>query len=573
MSKKAVMILASTGTGKTFVAGAILRRLLDRNFAEGKTWGHVQFIYVTRSTVVEQTKRVFHNYFGINTATEVEVINIEQLRSRAGEMWVNRKLTIENGEEVEKWEWKKLINPCVLMLDECQAVKNETSTQHKILCAYSAIETPTTQFFISATPFTRVSEAKAFAIATRKDISHLGFPSGTRLTAATWQTYAAAIANPSPPDEYNEAAVERLMKDLDDYVVRVKGVRWQFNAINQVEIIDFDPPSESNDFTATQKEYQDAWETYVTRCAKLDQSVVEGNMQRMVEQGIYLGAAEYSKRYIFPKRMVQDVKDGYAAVLAVSRKRTLIGVVKILIEKYGVTRDQISLIWGGGQTQLTAKQKLKLKVRENESVFTEAGITMADMQLEEVEDRILEDLPPEYKLGMQSKEERQREIDKFQSGRSLYCIYTCKAGGVGLSLHHTDELTKYKVRRQKNGYAMVEDIKNVPTRPRKATVGPVWSPIELVQCIGRAPRLTSLSDTKQTLLYYRDTVEADQAFVVRHRLGCLSKVVKQKEPWTDLITNHARAKEISERIIEEMGPASDDKNGESTIGIDEGDDE
>jgi hypothetical protein len=133
----------------------------------------------------------------------------------------------------------------------------------------------------------------------------------------------------------------------------------------------------------------------------------------------------------------------------------------------------------------------------------------------------------------------------------LYCIYTYKAGGVGLSLHHSDELTKQKVRRQKNGYAIVEDIPNIPTRPRKVTVGPTWSPIDLVQGCGRAPRLTSLSDTEQTFLYYRGTEEEKQAFVVTHRLRCLSKVVRQHENWQDLITNHEKAKEIAQAIVEE----------------------
>jgi hypothetical protein len=284
--------------------------------------------------------------------------------------------------------------------------------------------------------------------------------------------------------------------------------------------------------------------------------------QALVELGIFLAAAEYCKRYIFAERMYRDVQNGYAAVLACKFKKTIIAVTKILNEKYGVSRDNISLIWGRGQTQLTAKQKLKAKVRENQSKFEEAGITMEDMMLEDVDDRVLEDLPAELRLGNQSKERRQYEIDRFQSGKSLYCIYTYKAGGVGLSLHHTDEQNNYKVRRQKNGYAVIEDIPNVPTRPRKATVGPTWSPIELVQGCGRVPRLTSLSDTIQNFLYYKGTVEEEQAFVVTHRLKCLSKVVRQHEPWADIITNYAKAKEkareVREKLIADMGEPDKD---------------
>jgi len=476
---------------------------------------------------------------------ETEVINIERLRTRAGQIWLEEIETIVNGEEVTTWKWKPIINPSVLFIDECQAVKSSDSTQHKIILKYSELEN-TSQIYISATPFTRVSEAKCFAIATHKDISNWGFPDGTRLSEATWNTYASAISHPSAPDEYNEAAVERLMKDLDEYIVRVKGVRWQFNAINSVEIIDFESPVQ-------RKEYDDAWERYLVKKAKLEEAITDNpRFKAMIELGIFLAAAEYAKRYTFAKRMYEDVQNGYAAVCAVKFKKTIIAVTKILCEEYGVSRDKISLIWGGGQTQLTEKQKLKAKVRANEDVFKQAGISMEDMMLDDVEDRVMEDLDPALRLGNQSKEQRQVEIDRFQSGRSLFCMYTYKAGGVGLSLHHTDEQTKEKVRRQKNGYAMVEDIPNIPTRPRKVTVGPTWSPIELVQGCGRAPRLTSLSNTVQRFLYYRGTVEKDQALVVTHRLRCLSKVVRQHENWMDLIQNHEKAEEIAKSRVDEM---------------------
>ena len=146
------------------------------------------------------------------------------------------------------------------------------------------------------------------------------------------------------------------MKILEPYVIRVKGVRWQFNAINKVEIIDFLTDKE-------REEYSEAWNKYLKKKARLQETVTDNPLfQLWVETAIFLAAAENCKRYIFAKRMVDDVKNGYAAVLAVKQKKTLINVVKILNETYGISRDQISLIWGGGQTQLTSKQKLKLKV-------------------------------------------------------------------------------------------------------------------------------------------------------------------------------------------------------------------
>lgn len=608
--KRAVLAIAATGTGKTFIKAAVLRRLIDQLFEKDKTWGITSYLNITRSSVVEQDRRVLQNHFDILHPSDTETINIEQLRSRAGELWVKRRRVIIDGEDKEVWEWKPMINPCVITLDECQAVRNEDSTQHKILCAFSKINTPTTQIFISATPFTRVSEAKCFAIATRKDISHITGLPGSTLTESTWPTYASYMADPTGaskgvPTDYNEAAVERLMTDLNDYIVRVKGVKWQFNAINKTEVIDFEPPSSENDFTDTKAEYALAWETYLIEMEKLQREVTDNpRFQALVKLNKFLIAAEYAKRYIFASRMIEDCKNGYAAILGCKQKKTIIAVVKILNQKYGIPRNKISLIWGGGQTQLSAKQKLKAAVREQEDKFKEQGITMEDLLLDEVEDRVLENLPEELRLGSQSKEERQKEIDRFQGGVSDFCIFTFKSGGVGLSLHHTDELTNSwnesapgfkewlekdiknwnrckpehkrvkpgKVRKQNNGYAYTEDIPFITTKPRKTTISPTWSPIELVQAVGRPARLTSLSNTEQTLIGFRNTVEEEQLFVVTHRLKCLSKVVRQRENWADLIRVRMEGKDTkkaAEELLENNKLTEDTSDEAVSVGEDE----
>ena len=582
--KRAVLLIAATGTGKTFIKAAVDRRLKDMNFHEGKTYGITAYLNITRSSIVEQDRRVFQNQFSILHPSETETINLEQLRARAGQMWIRCRTIIVDGEEKEIWEWKPLINPCFIMWDECQALKND-STQSRIAIAYSKLDADTAQMFVSATPFGRVSEARAFAIATRKDISHITGIPGSILNEQTWPGFAAYIADPTGrgqglPTDYNEAAVDRLMDELDDYIVRVKNVKWQFNAINKTEVIQFEPPSEDNNFTDTKAEYSLAWQTYLDEMAKLEKEVTDNpRFQAMIKLGKFLMAAEYAKRYILAKKAWKDFQDGYAPVIGVKHKKTVIAIVKLLNEKYGVPRNKISLIWGGGQTVLTARQKLKAKIREKEDLFKEQGITMEDLDLDDVEDRILEELPEELRLGNQNKEERQKEIDKYQAGISDFLVFTYKSGGCGLSTHHTDEMTNRwnesvpgfkewlekdiknynrckpeakrikpgKVRKQANGYAYVEDIKYIPTKPRKTTLSTTWSPIEMVQAAGRPARLTSLSDTYQTMIGFAGTVEEDQLFVLTHRLKCLSKVVRQRENWMDLIKIRMRSEEESRR--------------------------
>lgn len=585
-----ILILSGTGTGKTFIADGILRRLKDSNYAEGRTYSHIEYLIITKATIIEQQARVLEKFYGLKANVDVEVINIEQLRSNSGRMWLKEDVRIVNGEEESFWIWKNNIQPCVVVFDESQGAKNASSTQSKIMCAYSNLPKNAQIIHMSATPFTRVSEAKCFAISTHRPLEHLGFPKGTVLNENNWNSYANAIASPSKPEEYNQAAIERLMNDLDEYIVRVRGVKPQFHAMNEVSVIDFET-EEKRVF------YEQAWERFLREKAKLDQEVAAG-----VADGGYMFtillkqamAAEMCHAEGIAGRMLHDVTSGLAACAALKFKGTIIEIVKILIAN-GVPRNKISLVWGGGQTQLTKKQKAKKKIKEIDAKLAAAGIDvlqlLEDCDLDEVEDRELQDLPDSMKLGKQSKEDRQEEIDRFQKGESLYCLYTFRAGGVGLSLHHTDEMTTKwdetvrgykewkegidkwnskrpeheqvkpgKVRRKESGFAFEEDIPFIPVRPRSNHIALTYNAIELVQGVGRAPRLTSLSTTRQRVYCYKGTVEQDIGNIVSQKLRCLTSVVKMKESWQDVIMKNRmeRANAIKEALATTEGRPEED---------------
>ena len=551
--KRAMLLLASTGLGKTYIALGLVRRMVDMKFADEHTFGPTLYLYVTKATIVEQTKRVAKKYFNLDIKDGFEVINIEQLRSKAGAQWVKERMEIINGQETWLWDWRPMLNPVVILWDESQGLKNDTSTQHKIGVSFNEIKSPIFQIFISATPFTRVCEAKCFAVATHKDISDAVMTGvKTRLTNETWPTYAQWIAGTqSTPTEYNEAAVERLVKDLDPYIVRVRGVRPQFGANNRTEIIGFQSREAMEYYLA-------AWERYLKEKAEAERKAnetgeKESGLDRLTRILKFRMAGEICKKDIYAERMYEDVtKNGKAAVCALNFKGTVIAVVKLLIEKYGVSRDEISLVWGGGKTGMTKKEKSAIEIKNKAQKLMEAGMSMEEIykmldiepeDLIRAEEKQAQELPESYRLGPQSKEERQREIDRFQSGKTLYCLFTMRAGGVGLSLHHTDEFSTFKCRRKESGYAVEEDIPNVPIRPRRNYVAPTYSAIELVQALGRCPRLTSLSETEQILLFYRGTIEVEVAAITATKLGCLGKVVRQKEDWMDLLETEGKSKD------------------------------
>lgn len=584
--KRGQLLLGGVGIGKTFILGAVIRRLLDAKFLDGKTISPFPIVYVTKASIVEQTQRALKKFFNITT-DEVTVVNIEQLRARFGSMFLKEEIKFEGGVEHPIWKWRNNVYPCIIIWDECQILKNEDTTQSRIAQSYNEIVSAFTfQIFSSATPFVRVADAKCFSVSTRVPYT-FGIAKNAPLTNAHWGDFAGHIASPAEPHEHNPPAIKRLREYLEKYIVQVTGVKFQFKAQNSVQMIDFE--------TSKEKEtYQNAWEAYLIDKAKLEgEEVKNSKWLTLVKFQKFRQAAELCRAHYLARKMYEAVTENNLAAIAVLNfKATITLVSRILIEQFNVPRDQISLIWGGSTKTKKQKDyekkkkeiekklalKEKLQMSPEIMVMLEAeGLSVADMGLDDLDlDEIEEepdfkkDIPDAYKLGPQSLKERQKEIDRFQAGKSLYCLYTFRAGGVGLSLHHTDEFTKEKVRHKASGYAFEEDIKTVPTRQRINFVAPTYSAIELVQGLGRAPRLTSLSNTVQYLLFYKGTIEEKVAYIVSVKLRCISKFVNQKEDWADVaLKTHvddkpevAHTKPEDNEPDEDTGYVNADANGD-----------
>jgi hypothetical protein len=390
-----------------------------------------------------------------------------------------------------------------------------------------------------------------------------------KVTNQNWAGFAKAIAFPQDPDENSPSAMERLMKKIMPHVVDIKNLRPQFHARNGVQLLEFRTEWE-------RKHYASAWERWMEFCSKADKldGRVRGYML-FAEMQKFKEAAENCKAEAIAEAMY-DARTKYdqSPVAVFCFKQGIARAVKCLIEKYKVKRDEISLIWGGNAAY---NQTERIDNAEFIRVFglmmsgkfddiPKATIKKIKQQLKS-DDAGLGDMSG-YNLGSQSRTQRQEEIDRFQSGRSRYCFYTFKSGGVGLSLHHTDELTKHKVRRKdESGYAYEEDIPLVSTRQRVTFLNTTYSAIELVQGLGRAPRLTSLSDTSQVVLFYKGTVEEHVAAIVSMKLKCLKKVVRQKESWEDVILeaagqSHANSESMAGSIRLLKGADGDEEEDE-----------
>ncbi|MEK6883807.1 MAG: hypothetical protein AABY22_29530, partial [Nanoarchaeota archaeon] len=134
----------------------------------------------------------------------VHVFNIETLRSQFGKLFVKEKINVVNGQEVIEYEWNTMIVPALIIWDECQILAREESIQSKIAQAINRVKGKiVVQIFASATPFSRVYEARCFAVST-----HTTFQLGmgkVELTDRNWKQFSHQVAAPGDPMTYNEA--------------------------------------------------------------------------------------------------------------------------------------------------------------------------------------------------------------------------------------------------------------------------------------------------------------------------------------------------------------------------------
>lgn len=344
-----------------------------------------------------------------------------------------------------------------------------------------------------------------------------------QLTNSNFSIFAEMVAAPARPIEYCPAAMERLMVYLSPYVECVKGVRFKYHARNKIELINFQTREE-------QEAYQNAWEDYLKACALIEEREGEGGGGKfmiLVQFLKFRQAAELIRAPYLARRLYDIAyKKQRNALCGLGFKETIAKITSHLVTDYHVPREDISLIWGG----ITSKKKKKTLDKEQmdrmKELFSLEDLSMLkELGIESDDDDItkraeqseleqgLKDRNRLLNLGAQSKKDRQINIDRFQQDKSKFCLFTFKSGGVGLSLHQ-----------------------ETPTnRVRESLFSPTYSAIEMVQGLGRAARLTSCSDTEQTIVFYANTIEVRVSVTCSQKLKCLSKAVQKRESWESVI--------------------------------------
>lgn len=548
------LLRAGTGAGKTYMLASFIKNFIEQGLCSRYGFcSPMPIMYVTKSSVVEQTETVLKYEFGIDIVNTVHVINIEQLRAKLGKVFISEETEVIFGEEHTRYKWHGAITPCLVIWDECQMLaRTDHSIQAKIAQALNWVAEETGrhifQIFASATPFSRVGEAGCFAVSTGTTFNLGG--GEVKVTNQNWKVFAQIIASPSDPYEYCEAAIKRFYDHLEPYIVQVKGIRPKFKAYNNVKPIHFKTAEEQEEYLAALNRYQEE-----KKRIESDETL-SASQNRFVQAAqltIFAQAAEFIRRYHLAEFIVKSYEAGYAPVLAVRFKKTQTAVFKILVQKYGWKKSDISMIWGGSTQTLSKKKKIAKKLASNEAMMQmmeEMGIDEEDLRgagidIKNIQEKTEEELKFErdYELMGQTLKKREQMRLAFQRGEAKCCIFNFKSGGVGLSLHH--------------------EKKYPNARPRTVLLTPVYSEKELIQGLGRCPRITSMSDTTQMMVYYVGTIEEAVAAKVVMKLKCAKVVTGRGESWEDIITGTKNIEVENKQIdYEEMLELQDEQDGE-----------
>ena len=385
------------------------------------------------------------------------------------------------------------------------------------------------------------------------------------ITENNWNQFAKAIAAEGNPNLHSPAAMERFMNIARPYIYDVRTPSGKFKSRNSCELIDI--PSEEG-----RKHYLGAEQRLAEKQAKLMES--DGKNRNFAQLAIfneYRMASEDVLAESVAERIHNVLRRGdKVSGAAFCFRRPLARIARLLVSKYGYDRNDISMIWGGDElAECTLDLKDAAKLAQeiyagNSDEGKVNGRLLKQVQLlvtetEQQREERLHDYGQDMRLGPQSRDERQKEIDRYQTGKTRVALYSYAAGGVGLSLHHTD---------------VGPTGKPVDLLPREGFLSPTYSAQDFVQGLGRFHRsIFSLSDTDQHILFFRGTIQEAVMSTVSVKLKCLKKVVSSKEQWFSATWEGKSTHEAEEAAREELDQYADDDDNVNLLDYQNDDDE
>lgn len=579
-NRRAAINNGGTGSGKTALGIALCDKFIRENKHRPS---HIPIplpypvLWLTVKNAKEQTKERLRE-FGLSEYVDsvIHVLSYSELTSSA---CVGRLTTIRTEDvdmfdpdkgQIETIEWLPQAAPLLVICDESHKLARAGTRMFKTCAALRNFTKSypffnTRWLFMSGTLAEKISDLEF--IATTSDVLY----SNQTITPDNFrQVFANPISN-GRPDIVNAEAMKRAFAVFSPIFAEIPYFPWPYKAINAVRYYKFK--------TAEDKvHYDQSWDRYVTRCEVLGKDA---------ESNLRYGPLLMFRKDVEPLRAVQiaddmhnDIINGYSPGMGTAFTGSIIKAVFHLIDTYGYTRDDMSIIWGGRQnirpTRILNAADIAAIVSQalesGDGISPEVNKLITNNLLWQ-EDRLLfgdatsEDQNERYQrlldlrlIGLQNIDKRKAEIDRFMSGRAKMVFYTAQSGGTGLSLEH-----------KKNS-----------GNPRKGYFTPIYSGKEFTQLLGRFPRRNSISDTIQFVCLMANTIESEHvAPILDKKLQALGEFTTRKTDLATLLTqNHIviRKSEYNEERIrsleEAIKQAHEDENTQThDVGADLDEDE
>lgn len=323
--KKGCILQGPTGCGKTIILLDALKKAQEKGEYLGNPDRDFQlhpiFLLCPKNAIV-QWRRMIHQY----NIKGVEIIAPDSLRASHGENWITWEKQWHRGELLDIPIWDKSSAPDLIIIDECQSMKNVKAQRTAVMQAYVNQKLGKT-ISMSATLFQRPAEASFLIMST-------GFKSSD-----TINQYINAVS-PNGPLSDSPIAIRRIKEDLeeDGGLFIVKNVRFPFKPIVRNLMMQLSPEQKPI--------FDRAYLDYLEELAKQGRHEPEGVRRIWVAQLKFRQIGELLKAFDLAKIGIKSHKeDGKAIIFASNFVPTLRKIYTSLVE-LGVNPDRIAFLVG-----------------------------------------------------------------------------------------------------------------------------------------------------------------------------------------------------------------------------------
>jgi len=448
--------------------------------------------------------------------------------------------------------------PAIMVIDECDAYKKQTSNKSKHLLAVieAGVAAGSRFIFASATPWVTINDTWLFCIAT--GLKWHGEP----ITVDNFPSMARAIAARAgaKPDSNSPRAMEEFRKEFNHcFVVPPRDPRT-VKAYNDVMLLEFENDKDKSFYDRTMDRYYEELERAQAGDTQVNPMTAFLKLRQSEE---WLK----SQRAYFPKLMYESWKNGNAPVCGLSFEASVNEVVRSLVHDYGIPRNKISVIQGG--SELLTREKIAAIIGPD--IFDKIGEyisryypgpdgTFADplsdkervavrkylkwirerVKFEETEamQTMRQHELQALRLGKQSLIQRHTEKELFQNGDTEFMVFTLSSGGRGIDM----------------------DQQFPHVRPREGFFTICYWAEEFMQALYRLMRVATLSNVHQHSVFFKGTLVANH---VAPRLDKKIKSVRAgvmgSAELADETINLLAAKQPVKEVV-----AADLRNGQDT---------